>query len=190
MSANFYLNDPIIQNSKAIKVHSAEVNGNLKLSAPAGTTAMTTEVGTNLDLNSNVDIGGVLSLSELLPSTPASVINAGKVVLPAMTVYAQLTSTTATVNITSGDQQFIVDTFDTGSIPAGTSVTFAINNPSVVINKTIVVMNKMGSVTALTEVNDFVSITSAGGIRITRHNFGATAAVGLQRLAFKLIQTA
>ena len=31
MSANFFLNDPIIQNSKAIKVHSAEVNGNLKL---------------------------------------------------------------------------------------------------------------------------------------------------------------
>ena len=190
MSANFYLNDPIIQNSKAIKVHSAEVNGNLKLSAKAGTTAMTTETGTNLDLNSNIDIGGVLSLSELLPSTPASVSNAGKIVFPAMSVYTQLTSTTTAVNVASGDQQFIVDTFNTGSIPAGTSVSFAVNNPSIVLSKTIVIMNKMGSTSALTGGIDFVSITASGGMTITRHNFSASVAPGLQRLAFKLIQTA
>ena len=68
----------------------------------------------------------------------------------------------------------------------GTSQTTA----SIVINKTIVVMNKMGSTSALASVNDFVSITAAGGMTITRHNFGTGAAPGLQRLAFKLIQTA
>ena len=171
MSANFFLNDPIIQKSKAIKVHSAEVNGNLKISAPAGTIAMTTTVGSYLDLKSNVDIGGVLSFS-------------------AMTVYTQGTSQTTQVSVASGDQQFIVDTFAGASIPGGSSISFAVNNPSIVLNKTIVVMNKMGSTAALTEVNDFVSVTAAGGMTITRHNFGATAAVGLQRLAFKLIQTA
>jgi hypothetical protein len=114
---------------------------------------------------------------------------ANEIILPAMTVYTQLTSQTTAVSVANGDQQFIVDTFTGASIPGGSSITFAINNPSIVLNKTIVVMNKMGSVAALTEVNDFVSVTAAGGMTITRHNFGATAATGLQRLCFKLIQT-
>jgi len=113
----------------------------------------------------------------------------GKITYPAMPVYTQLTSTTATVSISGAEQQFIVDTYAAGSIPAGTSVTFNVNSASIVLNKTIVVMNKMGSTSALTEVNDFVSITAAGGMTITRHNFGSGAAVGLQRLCFKLIQT-
>ena len=58
------------------------------------------------------------------------------------------------------------------------------------LNKTIVVCNKMGSTAALTTVIDFVSITAAGGMTLTRYNYGAVAATGLQRLAFKLIQTA
>ena len=114
----------------------------------------------------------------------------GTVSLPAMTVYTQLTSQTTSVSITGGEQQFIVDTFDTASIPAGTAISFAINSPAIVLNKTIVVCNKMGSTAALTDVNDFVSITAAGGMTITRHNFGSGAATGLQRLCFKLIQTA
>ena len=114
----------------------------------------------------------------------------GKILFPAMTVYVQGTSQTTTVSVAAGDQQFIVDTFAGASIPAGTSIVFNVNNPSILLNKTIVVMNKMGSTAALTEVNDFVSVTAAGGMTITRHNFGATTAVGLQRLCFKLIQTA
>jgi large exoprotein involved in heme utilization and adhesion len=132
-----------------------------------------------------ISLNGALSLEA--NSDPAV---GGKIVLPAMAVYTQLTSSTATVSVASGDQQFIVDTFAGASIPAGTAVSFAVNNPSIVINKTIVVMNKMGSTAALTEVNDFVSITAEGGMTITRHNFGAGAATGLQRLCFKLIQTA
>ena len=115
---------------------------------------------------------------------------ANEILLPAMTVYVQGTSQTTAVSVASGDQQFIVDTFSGGSIPAGTSIVFNVNNPSILLNKTIVVMNKMGSTAALTEVNDFVSVTAAGGMTLTRHNFGATTAVGLQRLCFKLIQTA
>ena len=113
----------------------------------------------------------------------------GKITLPAMSIYTQLTSQTTAVSVAAGDQQFIVDTFDGASIPGGSSISFAVNNPSILLNKTIVVMNKMGSTAALTEVNDFVSVTAAGGLTLTRHNFGATAATGLQRLCFKLIQT-
>ena len=114
----------------------------------------------------------------------------GTISFPAMTVYTQLTSQTTTVSISGAEQQFIVDTFDTASIPAGTAVSFAINNASIELNKTIVVCNKMGSTAALTTVIDFVSITAAGGLTLTRYNYGGVAATGLQRLAFKLFQTA
>ena len=141
--------------------------------------------------NESVSVAQGVSLNGALSLDANSVANvSGKIILPAMTVYTQLTSTTTSVNVPSGDQQFIVDTFDTGSIPAGSSVSFNINNPSIVINKTIVVMNKMGSTTALVNVNDFVSVTASGGMTITRHNFGSGAGGGLQRLCFKLIQTA
>ena len=140
--------------------------------------------------NESVSVAGSISTNGQLSLEANTVPSfSGKILLPAMPVYTQLTSTTQTVSIAGAEQQFIVDTFDTGSIPAGTSVSFAVNNASIVINKTIVVMNKMGSTAALTEVNDFVSITAAGGMTITRHNFGSGAAVGLQRLCFKLIQT-
>ena len=141
--------------------------------------------------NESVSVAGNLSTSGVLSlqaNTDPAV--SGTITLPAMTVYTQLTSQTTAVAITGNEQQFIVDTFTGGSIPAGTAVSFAINNASIQINKTIVVCNKMGSTSALTEVIDFVSITAAGGMTLTRYNFGSGAAPGLQRLCFKLIQTA
>ena len=132
-----------------------------------------------------ISLNGDLSFED--NSDPAV---SGTIRFPAMTVYTQLTSETTAVAITGNEQQFIVDTFNTASIPAGTAVSFAINNASIELNKTIVVCNKMGSTSALTEVVDFVSITAAGGMTLTRYNFGSGAAPGLQRLCFKLIQTA
>ena len=132
-----------------------------------------------------ISLNGALSFED---NTDPAV--SGTIQLPAMTVYTQLTSTTQTVSVASGDQQFIVDTFTGGVIPAGTAVSFAINNPSIQLNKTLIAVTKMGSTSALTEVIDFVSITAAGGMTLTRYNFGTAAAPGLQRLAFKLIQTA
>ena len=132
-----------------------------------------------------ISLNGALSFED--NTNPAV---SGTVTLPAMTVYTQGTSQTTAVSITGAEQQFIVDCFNTASIPAGTSISFNINNASIQLNKTIVVCNKMGSTTALVDVNDFVSVTAAGGMTITRHNFGAGAATGLQRLCFRLIQTA
>ena len=177
MSAKFFQSDTP-QENQFIKCNDITCRGHLVIDEYA-------TVGGNLTVTGAETVGGTFTLAAA--SDPAAW---GKIVLPAMSVYTQLTSTTTTVSVASGDQQFIVDTFDTGSIPAGTAVSFAINNPSIEINKTIVVCNKMGSTSALTEVIDFVSITAAGGMTLTRYNFGTVAAVGLQRLCFKLIQTA
>ena len=170
MSALFYQN-AVPQENQSIKCNDITVRGNV------------------VAQNSVSVEGGITTNAELAFEANSDPAVSGKIKLPAMTVYTQLTSQTTAVAITGNEQQFIVDTFDTASIPAGTSITFAINNASIEINKTIVVMNKMGSTAALTEVNDFVSITAAGGMTITRHNFGTGAATGLQRLCFKLIQS-
>ena len=151
------LQSTIPQENQTIRVNDATIRGNLVA-------------------NGSVSVAkGITTNAELAFEANTDIAVSGKILLPAMTVYTQTTSTTATVSISGAEQQFIVDTFDTGSIPAGASVSFK---------------NKMGSTTALTEVNDFVSVTASGGMTITRHNFGSGAGVGLQRLCFKLIQTA
>jgi hypothetical protein len=171
MSALFYQN-AIPQENQSIKCNDITVRGSVVA-------------------NENVSVvGGITTNAEIALEANSNPLVSGKIIFPAMSVYTQITSQTTAVSVASGDQQFMVDTFDTASIPAGTSITFAVNNPSIVLNKTIVVMNKMGSTAALTDVIDFVSITAAGGMTITRHNFGTVAATGLQRLCFKLIQTA
>jgi hypothetical protein len=165
------LQSTIPQENQTIRVNDATIRGNLVAN---GTVSIAKGVSTNAELSLQANTDPAVS---------------GKIIFPAMTIYTQLTSQTTAVSVANGDQQFIVDTFAGGSIPAGTSIVFNVNNPSIVLDKTIVVMNKMGSTTALTEVNDFVSVTASGGMTITRHNFGGGAGVGLQRLCFKLIQT-
>ena len=172
MSVQF-LQSTVPQESQTIRVNDCIIRGH-------GTVAEYLTVTGNLSTNGSLGLG----------PHPSDASKSGEITLPAMSVYTQLTSTTTAVSVASGDQQFIVDTFDTGVIAAGATVSFAVNNPSILLNKTIVVMNKMGSTSALVNVIDFVSITAAGGMTITRHNFGSGAAPGLQRLAFKLIQTA
>lgn len=113
-----------------------------------------------------------------------------KLALPAMNLYTQATSQTTSVVITGDEEEFALDTYTSASIPAGTSVAFNIFNKSVITNKTIVLCSAMGSVAGLNQVNNFVSVSGAGVIVLTRHNFGSTSATGLQRVAFKLIQTA
>tara|TARA_R110000751_G_scaffold239889_1_gene340553 strand:+ start:501 stop:1016 length:516 start_codon:yes stop_codon:yes gene_type:complete len=170
MSALFYQN-AVPQENQSIKCNDITVRGSVVANE-------------SVAVAKGISLNGALSFED---NTDPAV--SGTIQLPAMTVYTQLTSQTTAVSVASGDQQFIVDTFDTASIPAGTAISFNIANPSIVLNKTIVVMNKMGSTAALVDVNDFVSVTAAGAMTITRHNFGSVAATGLQRLCLKLIQT-
>tara|TARA_R110000851_G_scaffold3212_3_gene13089 strand:- start:359 stop:874 length:516 start_codon:yes stop_codon:yes gene_type:complete len=171
MSALFYQN-AVPQENQSIKCNDITVRGSVVANE-------------SVAVAKGISLNGALSFED---NTDPAV--SGQIYFPAMTVYTQGTSQTTAVTITGAEQQFIVDCFDTASIPAGTAISFNINNASIAINKTIVVCNKMGSTSALVDVNDFVSVTAAGGMTLTRHNFGSVAAVGLQRLCFKLIQTA
>jgi hypothetical protein len=118
MSANFFLNDPIIQNSKAIKVHSAEVNGNLKLSAQSGTTGLSTNNGVNCDFNGEVDVNALTVQTAI---THANIPNANII---------QLTSIATPIDATAvaNPYNFNVSTF-TATLTSGSHTTFFLNMP-------------------------------------------------------------
>ena len=107
-----------------------------------------------------------------------------------MTVYTQLTSTTTAVNIASGDQQFIVDTFATGSIAAGATATFSVFHSGYEVGKTLVLIANDVSDNTLLTTNCFVAYGGAGAFIITRHNVGAVAQADKQTIIVKLIQSA
>ena len=171
MSARFFQSDTP-QENQYIKCNDLTVRGSVVANE-------------SVAVAKGISLNGALSFED---NTDPAV--SGQIYFPAMTVYTQGTSQTTAVTITGAEQQFIVDCFDTASIPAGTAISFNIFNTSVITSKTIVLCSAMGSASALTDVNNFVSISGSGVIVLTRHNFGTTAATGLQRLCFKLIQTA
>ena len=171
MSALFYQN-AVPQENQSIKCNDITVRGSVVANE-------------SVAVAKGISLNGALSFED---NTDPAV--SGQIYFPAMTLYTQATSQTTSVVLGGGPQQFMLDCFATASIPAGTAIHFNIFNTSVITSKTIVLCSAMGSASALTDVNNFVSISGSGVIVLTRHNFGTTAATGLQRLCFKLIQTA
>ena len=149
-------------------------------------------VSGSVTASADATIGGVLTMIE---NTDKS--KSGKIVLPPIVNYPQATNNLANVAASTGGvapEQFMVTTFESsagvgGDIAAGASVTFTVFHSGVVAGKTLVLCAKAGSYNGLIQVNDFVSATSAGQFKVTRHNFGASTASGNQQLIFKLIQT-
>ena len=117
-----------------------------------------------------------------------TISTAGKITLPALTVFQQATSTGTNVTATGNPQQFIVQTFD-GSIAAGASATFSVFNTSCVADKTLVLCSNGLSDNTLLDVTSFVAYATTGAFIITRYNTGSVAATGKQKLIVKLIQT-
>ena len=123
MSANFYLNDPIIQNSKAIKVHQAEVNGTLNLSAISGTTGLITGAGVNCDFNGEVDANALTVRTAI---THANIPSANIV---------QLTSSSTEIDASAvaNPYNFNVETFN-ATLTTGTNTRFFLAMPAGILN--------------------------------------------------------
>jgi len=181
MSAKFLQSDTK-QYATFIKVNDALVRGSLTCDGLAQ--AKTIEIE-----------GGTLTFSE--DSTSAATIAAsGKIELPPMAVYTQLTSETTVVPITGNQQQFSIRTFSTGggatgaTIAPAASAIFQFTHTGVVAVKTQVIVTMLGSTNGLSSTNCYCSATSNGQVTITRHNHGSAPAVGLQELGIRLIQSA
>lgn len=147
----------------------------------------------------SVESSGKMSLKaglSFLPNTDGEV--SGKITLPTLENFPQATATNANVAASTGGvapQQFIISTFETspgvgGDLAAGASVSFNVFHGGVVANKTMILCSKAVSANTLVETNAWVSYTADNSFIVTRHNFGATTAVGSEKLIFKLIQSA
>ena len=170
MSALFYQN-AIPQENQTIKVNDLTVRGNMVA-------------------NNSVSVqGGITTNAELGFEANSDPAVSGKIILPAMTKYTQLTSTTTSVTISAGEQQFLIETFD-GSIAAGASAAFNVSHASCVAGKTLILCSNDVSDNTLINVNSFVAYATNGAFIITRHNLGAVAAAGKQTITVKIIQTA
>ena len=155
----------------------------------------------DLVLDGAVDVSGTISgVSEILSNSltmggDLNISGNGKITLPALSIYTQLTSTATGVSVSGVDEQFIVETFETspgvgGDLASGTSVSFQVSHSGVVSNKTMILVSKAVNANTLTNTNAWVTYATDNAFIVTRHNFGATTASGNEKLIFKLIQTA
>ena len=183
MSVQF-LKSSIPQENQSIKVNDCTVRGH-------STIAEYLTVTGNVTQSADSTIGGILTMT-------GTALTGGKIKLPALTEYPQATATNANVAASTGGvapEQFIIKTFETspgvgGDLAAGASVSFNVFHSGVVANKTMILCSKAVSANTLVETNAWVSYTTDNSFIVTRHNFGATTAVGNEKLIFKLIQTA
>ena len=177
MSAKFFQQDTPAEN-QFIKCNDITCRGHVVIDEYA-------TVGGNLTVTGAETVGGAFTLAA---NTDVAV--GGKISLPAMTKYTQLTSDSTAVNIIGKEQQFVIDTFATGSIAAGANVSFTVFHGGYDVGKTLVLVSNDVSTDTLLTVNTFMAYGGAGAFIITRHNVGAVAAANKQTIIVKLIQSA
>ena len=177
MSAKFFQQDTPAEN-QFIKCNDITCRGHVVIDEYA-------TVGGNLTVTGAETVGGAFTLAA---NTDVAV--GGKISLPAMTKYTQLTSTTTGVTITGAEQQFDIDTFTIGSIAAGATASFNVTHSGCVAGKTLVLIANGLSDNTLITTNCFVAYATTGAFIITRHNVGAVAQTNKQTIIVKLIHTA
>ena len=170
MSAQFFQSS-IPQENQTIKCNDLPVRGSVVANE-------------SLAVAKGISLNGALSFEA---NTDPSV--SGTILLPAMTKYTQLTSTTTGVTITAAEQQFAIDTFATGTIAAGATASFSVSHSGYVVGKTLVLIANDVSDNTLLTTNCFVAYGGAGAFIITRHNVGAAPQANKQTIIVKLIQS-
>ena len=137
----------------------------------------------------NLGTGEVLSANRITFSgTSGGISNVGKITLPELTVYTQLTSEVTPVTITGAEQQFKINTAVASNINPSTTRLFNVNHSGVDEN-TMVLVSRAGSVGTNQQLLTWVAYTSNGLIRIALHNLSTIAASGQETIIVKLIQT-
>ena len=172
MSSRLFQSD-VPQKNQFIKCSDVVVRGTLRCEGDASF------LGTSL-----TSTGGITAKSLAL-----TVGGDGKITLPTLVRYQQLTSETTPVTITGGEQQFLVATATAGTVAAGTTRLFTITHAGVFAGSTMVLINRAGTFAGNQQVISYVAFTGASTIRIGMHNLSTVAATGSDELMFKLIQT-
>ncbi len=173
MSANFFLNDAIIQNSKGIRVHTAEVNGNLKLSGSG--TGLTVDAGTTLDVNGPMNVSGDLNARKLTFN-------------PLPVLYTQATDGNTAVNISGAEESFDINTVAL-TTASGDFQAFNVTHSGVGANDMVLLtqISYSGVYNVNGALSAHVAGVTAGIITVGIKNWGSGSANGAIKLRFKLI---
>ena len=163
-----YLNSQEPNLSQKIRVYSAVVKENLVVEGEASVV-------------SNMSVGGSFGAASIRLS------GSGKITLPALTNYQQLTSETTPVTITGNEEQFKITTAVASNINPATTRLFTVTH-SGVFDSTMVLLSRAGSTGTNQQLITWVAYTTPGTIRIGLHNFSTIAATGSEDIIIKLIQ--
>jgi hypothetical protein len=120
--------------------------------------------------------------------TSGGISDIGKITLPELTIYTQLTSETTPVTITGAEQQFKINTAVGSNFNPSTTRLFNVNHTGVDEN-TMVLVSRAGSIGTNQQLLTWVAYTNSGLIRIALHNLSTIAASGQETIIVKLIQS-
>tara|TARA_R110000751_G_C13559706_1_gene457307 strand:+ start:121 stop:630 length:510 start_codon:yes stop_codon:yes gene_type:complete len=167
MSAQ-YLNDENPNLQQNIRVYSAVVKQNLVVDGEASVV-------------SKMSVGSSFAAASLRLS------GSGKITLPALTNYQQLTSEVTPVTITGSEEQFKITTAVASNVNPATTRLFTVTH-SGVFDTTMVLLSRATSTGTNQQLLTWVAYTTPGTIRIGMHNLSTIAATGSEDIIIKLIQ--
>ena len=167
MSAQ-YLNDENPNLQQNIRVYSAVVKQNLVVDGEASVV-------------SKMSVGSSFAAASIRLS------GSGKITLPALTNYQQLTSEVTPVTITGSEEQFKITTAVASNVNPATTRLFTVTH-SGVFDTTMVLLSRATSTGTNQQLLTWVAYTTPGTIRIGMHNLSTIAATGSEDIIIKLIQ--
>ena len=167
MSAQ-YLNAETPNLQQKIRVYSAVVKENLVVEGEASVT-------------SKMSVGSSFAAASIRLS------GSGKITLPALVNYQQLTSEVTPVTISGNEEQFKITTAVASNVNPGTTRLFTVTH-SGVFDSTMVLLSRGFSTGTNQQLLTWVAYTTPGTIRIGLHNLSTIAATGSEDIIIKLIQ--
>ena len=142
----------------------------------------------NLDVEGEAAITSKLAVGSSLACASIRLSGSGKITVPALTVYTQLTSETTPITISGAEEQFKIKTATSSNFNPSTTRLFNVNH-SGITEDTMVLVSRAGSAGTNQQLLTWCAYTSTGLIRIALHNLSTLVASGQETIIIKLIQS-
>ena len=141
----------------------------------------------NLIVEGEASVVSKMSVGSSFAAASIRLSGSGKITLPALTNYQQLTSEVTPVTITGSEEQFKITTAVASNINPGTTRLFTVTH-SGVFDTTMVLLSRATSTGTNQQLLTWIAYTTPGTIRIGLHNLSTIAATGSEDIIIKLIQ--
>tara|TARA_R110000803_G_scaffold9896_4_gene30824 strand:+ start:2014 stop:2523 length:510 start_codon:yes stop_codon:yes gene_type:complete len=141
----------------------------------------------NLVVEGEASVVSKMSVGSSFAAASIRLSGSGKITLPALVNYQQLTSETTPVTITGNEEQFKITTAVASNFNPGTTRLFTVTHTGV-FDSTMVLLSRGFSAGNNQQLLTWCAYTETGIIRIGLHNLSTIAATGSEEIIIKLIQ--